>query len=222
MKTSSQPGLSGPAFRKPYLFYAVEDQVRDLLSLLRSLPDRSKVCFSRKHQDRFQSSADAGCDIGIEVATERKEAENDLFCVRGIDVHDNVVADCGGSGGISFGGYDSSRGSTEECRFHDNTLVDNELQFAVQKSRYNKVYDNLIVGGKAAFSFEPGGPESTVTNDIRANAAADLGDDGSWKASYGKYHESRQQVLDGLRPRIKGCGSSFVPEGEALEVYRDN
>ena len=162
------------------------------------------------------------CDIGIEVATERKEADSDLFCVRGIDVHDNVVAECGGSGGISFGGYDSSRGSTEECRFHDNTLVDNELQFAVQKSRYNKVYDNLIVGGKAAFSFEPGGPESTVTNDIRANAAADLGDDGSWKASYGKYHESRQQVLDGLRPRIKGCGSSFVPEGEALEVYRDN
>ena len=39
------------------------------------------------------------CDIGMEVATEHSPEENELFKVTGVNVHDNVIADCHGWAG---------------------------------------------------------------------------------------------------------------------------
>ena len=87
------------------------------------------------------------CDIGLEVATEHSPEDNELFRVTGVSVHDNVIADCSGWTGICFGGYDIDLGFTEDCVFDHNTLVDNDTQIGIQRSRNNRVYANLILGG---------------------------------------------------------------------------
>ncbi|MCL1983407.1 MAG: dockerin type I domain-containing protein [Clostridiales bacterium] len=84
-------------------------------------------------------------DIGIEVATEHRESDN--FYVRGVKVHDNLIASTTGWVGLAFGGYSSTLGYTEQCEFTNNIFYGNGTNLGIQKSRNNKIEGNIFVGG---------------------------------------------------------------------------
>ncbi|MBQ6370715.1 MAG: hypothetical protein IJJ21_03935 [Firmicutes bacterium] len=159
------------------------------------------------------------CDIGLEVATEHSPEDNELFRVTGIRVHDNVIAGCKGWTSLCFGGYDKDLGFTEDCEFDHNTLVDNETQIAVQRSKNNKIHSNLLVGGETAVEFSEDCRKKDMVNDISGNAAAGVEDEESWDPGYGKMYPDRDEALDGFRSLVEGIGSEFVPDQEMVELY---
>ena len=159
------------------------------------------------------------CDIGIEVATEHSPDDNELFKVSGIEVYDNVIAGCTGWCGICFGGYDRDLGFTEKCIFRNNTLVDNETQIGVQRSRDNEVASNLLVGGGTAVEFNEDCRRKDMVNNIHDNAAAGFDEKDSWKGKYGRAFDSRDEVIEGFMSRFEGVGSSFVPDDEYVKIY---
>lgn len=144
------------------------------------------------------------CDIGIEVATEHSPDDNELFRVSGVEVCDNVIAGCKGWCGICFGGYDADLGFTENCSFHNNTLLDNETQIGVQRSRNNRIYDNIISGEGEAIEYSEDVAEEDMDNGFDDNVLTEDGDG----------------VLDGFRSLMEGKGSSFVPDEKYVEIYR--
>ena len=177
------------------------------------------------------------CDIGIEVATEHSPDDNPLFRVSGIDVHDNVVADCGGWCGLCFGGYDRDLGFTEDCDFHHNTFIDNGTQIGVQRSKGNHIHDNLIVGGDSAIDFNYDCRQKDLINDFGRNvwcfegSLEDRVDVGPYdmavlipESSFvlQETADDRDAVLDGMKSKVEGVGSSFVPDQEAVERYNEN
>ena len=160
------------------------------------------------------------CDIGIEVATEHSPDDNPLFKVAGIDVHDNVIAGCEGWCGICFGGYDADLGYTEDCKFHNNTLIDNDTQIGVQRSRNNDVYGNLLAGGCTAVEYNTDvRAEDLSGNNIHDNAAGGFEESDSWTDAYGEVYTDQAALLDGWASLIRGCGSSFTPAEEFVNVY---
>jgi len=126
------------------------------------------------------------CDIGIEVATEHSPDDNPLFRVRGVRVHDNVIADCGGFAGLCFGGYARDLGFTEDCEFDHNRLVNNPVQIAVQRSRNNRIHDNLLIGGETGVLYNDDCRPEELVNRIEDNTAVCLGDRDTWRGEYGR------------------------------------
>lgn len=86
------------------------------------------------------------CNIGIELASENAGRATSDVTLRNNFVYHNT------SMGITIGGYDKKRGSTENCRIHNNTLYDNDyrhegngellLQF---DTRNNVISNNIFV-----------------------------------------------------------------------------
>ena len=175
------------------------------------------------------------CDIGIEVATEHSPDDNPLFKVSGIKVHDNVVATCEGWCGLCFGGYDRDLGFTEDCEFYNNTFVDNGTQIGVQRSKGNSIHDNLIVGGDSMIDFNYDCRQDDLLNDFGRNVwcleegeLEDMIDCGPYnlavlipEGSMQKQEviRDRDQVLDGLKSKIDGVGSTFVPDEEEIKLW---
>ncbi len=145
------------------------------------------------------------CDIGLEVATEHSPDDNALFKVSGIEVYDNVVAGCMGWCGLCFGGYDADLGFTLDCSFHNNTFVDNAATIGVQRSKGNKVYDNIFVGEGEEIEYNTDVAKEDMENDFSGNLS-------------GKTPEG---LLDGFKSLAEGKGSSFVPEEKYIEVYKN-
>lgn len=174
------------------------------------------------------------CDIGVEVATEHSPIDNSLFHVSGIDVYDNIIANCQGYCGLAFGGYDSTLGLTEDCRFYNNTLIDNPIQLVVQNSARNQIEQNLFVGGETGIEFNTDCEEEYLINDFGKNYFCM---DNEIEAlitiepydatqifskevqNQQKIVLSREQALDGLRSVIEGAGSTFVPDEAVLLNY---
>ena len=156
----------------------------------------------------------------MEVATEHSPDDNELFRVTGIRVHDNVIADCTGWTGICFGGYDRDLGFTEDCEFDHNTLVDNEVQIGVQRSRNNRIYANMIIGGETGVEFNEDCSKEDMVNDISGNVSAEIGDEESWSEEYGSSYGDREEIADGFRSLIEDMGSRFVPDEGMMELYR--
>ena len=132
-----------------------------------------------------------------------------------------MIADCTGWAGICFGGYDKDRGLTEECAFDHNTLVDNDVQIGVQRSRHNHVNANLIIGGETAVEFSEECDPDDMINDISGNAAAGIMDEESWSDEYGKLYHERSEISDGFRSLIDDIGSRFVPDGDIMKTYEN-
>lgn len=99
------------------------------------------------------------CDIGIELASEHAGESTSAVTVRKNLVHHNRI------GGLFMGGYDTKRGSTEDCLIEENTFVENDtlrhgngeiqLQFDVRDTviRQNLVVTNaqsLVIGNPYA------------------------------------------------------------------------
>ena len=162
------------------------------------------------------------CDIGLEVATEHDPTENELFKVTGVSVHDNVIADCSVWAGLGFGGYDEDRGFTEDCVFDHNTLVNNSTQIGVQRSKNNRIYANLILGGETGVEFNDDLERAEMENDISGNAAADIEDEDSWTDEYGSMYADWQEIAEGFESLIDDVGSRFIPDGDMMELYRGN
>ncbi len=162
------------------------------------------------------------CDIGLEVATEHSPDDNGMFRVSGVNVHDNVIADCTGWAGLCFGGYDRDLGFTEKCEFHHNTLVNNGAQIAVQRSRNNRVYANLILGGEAGVEFNDSCRPEDLINDIFGNAAAGIRDEDSWEVAYGKLYGDRAELSDGFKSLLSDIGSGFCPNDAVTELYKQS
>ena len=160
------------------------------------------------------------CNIGVEVATEHSPDENELFKVSGVNVHDNVIVNCTGRGGIVFGGYDIDLGLTEGCIFNNNTLIDNNPQVAIQRSRKNRVSSNLILGGEKGVFFNPACGEDGLDNEICENAASGIMNEEYWSEEFGTIYPDRSEIEDGFRSLIENTGSRFVPGKEKTDIYK--
>ena len=160
------------------------------------------------------------CDIGIEVATEHSPNKNELFKVSGIKVHDNIITKCSGWTGLCFGGYDKDLGFTENCYFSYNTLIDNNMQICIQRSRDNHINSNIIVGGTVAFDFCCNCPKDEMVNDISNNVYAGYITAKGWLDEYGTKYESRREIMDGYRSLNSAFGSRFVPSDEIVEMVK--
>ena len=173
------------------------------------------------------------CDIGVEIATEHSPDDNELFMVSGIEVHDNVIAGCESGYGMCFGGYDADRGFTENCSFHNNTFIDTETAVGVQRSRNNRIYDNISVGVDTGLEFNPDCREDDLVNEFGENIWCFNGED-SFEDRFDasdydldrlidldkqQLVRKREDVLDGLRSLKEGKGSSFVPDEEYIKIY---
>ena len=177
------------------------------------------------------------CDIGIEIATEHSPDDNPLFRVSGVRVHDNVVADCQGWCGLCFGGYDADLGFTEDCEFYNNTFVDNGTQIGVQRSKGNSIHDNLFVGGDSAIEFNYDCAQEDLINNYGRNVwcleegtLEDMIDVGDYDLSVlipagnmalQEVVNSRDDVLDGLKSKINGVGSTVIPDDSEIELWRE-
>ncbi len=162
------------------------------------------------------------CDIGLEVATEHSPEENELFKVSCVNVHDNVIADCTGWTGICFGGYDRDLGFTEDCEFNHNTLVDNSTQIGIQRSRNNRVYANLLIGGETGIEYSEDCREEDMDNDISDNAAAEIEDEDSWTDEYGLFYSDRGEISEGFKSLVEDVGSRIIPDSGMLDLYYAN
>lgn len=88
----------------------------------------------------------------------------DGFVIRGNTIHDNIIRECKGFAGLTFGGYDASRGYTIGCHFYRNTLMNNPVQIAVQRSKNNRIYENTIIGGEIMVEYSEEIPKSEMKN----------------------------------------------------------
>ena len=167
------------------------------------------------------------CDIGIEIATEHAEADDPRFEVSGMDVHDNVIAGCTGWAGICFGGYDSDLGFTHDCSFHHNTLVDNGVAFAAQRSWGNTLENNLI-SGDAGFEVNALNDDEDYLNDNTFGANCWIGTDNEWMQDMADQSQAKAQLTEGEAPdpaqayasAVEGMGSSFTPAQEYVDLYQ--
>lgn len=109
------------------------------------------------------------CDIGIEVATEHDISKNELFYVTDVEVYENSISDCTGFAGLCIGGYDSGRGFTVNSYFHDNVLDGNAVQIFIQRSRDNRIFDNVLKHSSETIVFSDAFPASEMDNEISGN-----------------------------------------------------
>ena len=109
------------------------------------------------------------CDIGIEVATEHDVSRNELFCVTDVEVYENSISDCTGFAGLCIGGFDSSRGFTVNSDFHDNVLDGNAVQIFIQRSRGNRIVDNVLKNSSETIVFSDAFSPSEMDNEISGN-----------------------------------------------------
>ncbi len=95
-------------------------------------------------------------NIGIELASEHHGRSTS-----GVTVRNNLVYDATAIG-LAMGGYDTQRGSTQDCAFVRNTVVgtDGPTLLVQFDTRDNRITDNIFVAGPGA---------SFVENPFRAN-----------------------------------------------------
>ena len=144
-----------------------------------------------------------------------------------------VIAGCVNGYGMCFGGYDADLGFTEDCSFHNNTFVDTDTTIGVQRSKNNKIYDNISVGDNTGLEFNPDCREEDLLNEFGEHIwCFDCEDSFEDRCDAGDYDlerlvdtnkqlliPEREDVLDGLRSLKEGKGSSFVPDEEYITLY---
>ena len=173
------------------------------------------------------------CDIGIEVSTEHSPDDNEMFKVSEMDVHDNVVCGCVGYSGLAIGGYAKNLGFTENCDFHNNTFIDNNIGMIVQRSRNNNVRDNVFVGGQLGIEFNHGVLKEDQINNYDNNVFCtdknldnyfDLGGKDlnylmNNKLSNQTFTPNKNEVINGYKSITNNIGSSFLPNQMYLDSY---
>ncbi len=155
-------------------------------------------------------------NIGIELASEHRGRATSGVTVRSNLVYRNDVT------GISIGGYDKRRGSTENCAIINNTVVDNDtletgtgeinLQFG---TRSNTIRNNIIVAGAQG---------KLIGNEFRKNRgnvvdsnlyAAPAGVDVTWQ-----WRRRIYRTLDAYRAATGNDASSILADPRLDENLR--
>ena len=131
------------------------------------------------------------CDIGIEVATEHSPDDNEIFRVFGINVYNNLIADCYDYTGFAFGGYDHNLGYTENCNFYNNTFLNGNIAFEIQRSKNNNIHHNLIVDYSFGIDFNNMIYEKDLVNNIENNIYCT-------SKHFNEYFNSKNYSLDKL------------------------
>jgi len=98
----------------------------------------------------IERNAVYNCNIGIEIASEHDGKSTSGIIVRNNLVKENIVL------GIAIGGYDSQRGSTDNCKIINNTLYKNNTEkidwgaeILVQYYCSNNIIENNIIHSKS-------------------------------------------------------------------------
>ena len=105
-------------------------------------------------------------NIGIEVASEHSGGNASYITVRDNLIYGNHIA------GIAMGGYDSNRGSTENCAFVNNTLYNNDTledgngEIFIQFDTRNNLIKNNILYAANAQSLLIGNPYTQNVNNV--------------------------------------------------------
>jgi hypothetical protein len=88
------------------------------------------------------------CNIGIELASEHAGKSTSHITLRSNMIYNSHL------GGILIGGYDTKRGSTENCKIYNNTLFQNgECEFMLQYDTRNNEFKNNILFVKPGSPF---------------------------------------------------------------------
>lgn len=94
------------------------------------------------------------CNIGVEIASEHKGKATSYVTVRNNFIYGNTDA------GISMGGYDTQRGSTENCVIFNNTLYNNATisgawgaELYIQYDTRNNIIKNNILFAKSGMPY---------------------------------------------------------------------
>jgi parallel beta-helix repeat protein len=102
-------------------------------------------------------------NIGIELASEHAGKSTSKITVRNNFIYENTQV------GIAFGGYDTERGSTEDCFIVNNTLFNNVTQgdwgaelYIQYDTRNNVVKNNIIYANQKHHFIESWSPEMTA------------------------------------------------------------
>ncbi len=121
-------------------------------------------------------------NIGIELASEHAGKNTSYITLRSNFIYANTQT------GIAIGGYDTRRGSTENCVIVNNTLYDNFTQgdwgaelYIQYDTRYNIIKNNLIFANAYRRYVESWSPVMTGnTVDRNMYTAVGGGSDGTW------------------------------------------
>ena len=174
-------------------------------------------------------------DIGIEIASEHAGRATSAIIVRNNLVYRNLVA------GLAMGGYDTQRGSTENCQVLNNTFYQNDtlatgsgelmLQY---NTRENVIKNNIFnAGGQNVFLSNPFAQNSNNVLDYNLYYSPGGSEDGTWEwktASYDTFNSYRTHTGNDLHSQFAnplflntgglnfhlGSGSPAIDRGETL------
>jgi hypothetical protein len=175
-------------------------------------------------------------NIGIELASEHSGKSTSFITVRNNFVYNNTQV------GIAFGGYDTERGSTENCVIVNNTLYNNATQgdwgaelYIQFDTRNNLVKNNIIFAGEARLFLESWSDVMTGNLvDYNLYFAPGGDTDGSWiwqgegYDTFSAYQQASQNdanALTGMDPLLVDAaagdlhlqaGSPAINRGETL------
>ena len=116
----------------------------------------------------------AGCNYGIELASEMSNGKTDFITVRSNVIRHNHLA------GITLGGYDEDRGVTENCSILNNTIYQNDtttsycgqIQFQFY-ARKNTFKNNIIWANSNTKQVVVHYPGSDTASDAQKQFSAD-------------------------------------------------
>lgn len=154
------------------------------------------------------------CNIGVEIASEHQGTATSYVTVRNNFIYGNTDA------GISMGGYDTQRGSTENCVIVNNTLYNNAAisgawgaELYIQYDTRNNTIKNNIFFAKSGLPYIQSW-SAVMTNNVMNNNLFFGGASWQWKnvsystfAAYQSGSGNDASSLNGLDPLLAAAAS---------------
>ena len=154
------------------------------------------------------------CNIGVEIASEHQGKATSYVTVRNNFIYGNTDA------GISMGGYDTQRGSTENCVIVNNTLYNNAAisgawgaELYIQYDTRNNIIKNNIFFAKSGLPYIQSW-SAVMTNNVMNNNLFFGGASWQWKnvsystfAAYQSGSGNDAGSLNGLDPLLVAAAS---------------
>ena len=154
------------------------------------------------------------CNIGVEIASEHQGKATSYVTVRNNFIYGNTDA------GISMGGYDTQRGSTENCVIVNNTLYNNAAisgawgaELYIQYDTRNNIIKNNIFFAKSGLPYIQSW-SAVMTNNVMNNNLFFGGASWQWKnvsystfAAYQSGSGNDASSLNGLDPLLVSAAS---------------
>ncbi len=133
-------------------------------------------------------------DIGVEIASEHRNRATSNITVRNNFLYNNILK------GISLGGYDRLRGSTENCMIVNNTLYHNDTQQdgsgeigLTYDTRNNIIKNNIFFANEQSLFIDNNFKENSgniVDYNLYFSQAGSDGSEWEWKdQDYGSFEE---------------------------------